>query len=93
MTAEAKNKAAEAKARADDAFRRKDFMTAVDAYTQVHIILATYFIYYSPRGTGSMTYPSFFALVILFHIVMNKKYFYITSKRDCVRFLIEAFYA
>lgn len=38
MTAEAKKKAAEAKARADDAFRRKDFMTAVDAYTQVHIL-------------------------------------------------------
>lgn len=34
VTAEAKKKAAEAKARADDAFRRKDFMTAVDAYTQ-----------------------------------------------------------
>lgn len=38
MTAEAKKKAAEAKARADDAFRRKDFMTAVDAYTQVYIL-------------------------------------------------------
>ncbi|KAL8528078.1 hypothetical protein ACS0TY_005771 [Phlomoides rotata] len=34
VTAEAKNKAAEAKARADDAFRRKDFMTAIDTYTQ-----------------------------------------------------------
>ncbi|PIN26606.1 26S proteasome regulatory complex, subunit PSMD10 [Handroanthus impetiginosus] len=34
VTAEAKEKAAEAKARGDDAFRRKDFMTAVDAYTQ-----------------------------------------------------------
>ncbi|KAG8391036.1 hypothetical protein BUALT_Bualt01G0146200 [Buddleja alternifolia] len=34
VTAEAKKKAAEAKARGDDAFRRKDFSTAVDAYTQ-----------------------------------------------------------
>ncbi|KAH6771572.1 ankyrin repeat family protein [Perilla frutescens var. frutescens] len=34
VTDEAKKKAAEAKARADDAFRRKDFMSAVDAYTQ-----------------------------------------------------------
>ncbi|GFP99769.1 ankyrin-1, partial [Phtheirospermum japonicum] len=34
VTAEAKEKAAEAKARADDAFRRKEFMAAVDAYTQ-----------------------------------------------------------
>lgn len=42
MTAEAKKKAAEAKARADDAFRRKDFMTAVDAYTQVHILSVCY---------------------------------------------------
>ncbi|XP_020552046.1 ankyrin-1 isoform X1 [Sesamum indicum] len=34
VSVEAKKKAAEAKARGDDAFRRKDFMAAVDAYTQ-----------------------------------------------------------
>ncbi|KAL6570290.1 hypothetical protein OROMI_014804 [Orobanche minor] len=34
VTAEAKKKAAEAKARGDNAFRRQDFMTATDAYTQ-----------------------------------------------------------
>ncbi|KAK4427675.1 protein STIP1 [Sesamum alatum] len=34
VSVEAKKKAAEAKARADDAFRRQDFMAAVDAYTQ-----------------------------------------------------------
>ncbi|KAL2461026.1 Ankyrin repeat family protein [Abeliophyllum distichum] len=34
VPAEAKKKAAEAKARGDDAFKRKDYMTAVDAYTQ-----------------------------------------------------------
>lgn len=38
MSAEAKKKAAEAKARADDAFKRKDYMAAVDAYTQVHFV-------------------------------------------------------
>ncbi|KAK4402201.1 hypothetical protein Sango_0960800, partial [Sesamum angolense] len=37
VSAEAKKKAAEAKARADDSFRRKDFMAAVDAYTQALI--------------------------------------------------------
>ncbi|GER34722.1 ankyrin repeat family protein [Striga asiatica] len=39
VTAEAKKKAAEAKARGDDAFRRKDFMAAIDAYTQCPLIL------------------------------------------------------
>ncbi|KAG6420159.1 hypothetical protein SASPL_116678 [Salvia splendens] len=34
VSSEAKKNAAEAKARADDAFRRKDYMEAVDAYTQ-----------------------------------------------------------
>lgn len=34
VTPEAKKKAAEAKSRADDAFRRKDYIMAVDAYTQ-----------------------------------------------------------
>lgn len=34
VTPEAKNNAAEAKARADAAYRRKDYMTAIDAYTQ-----------------------------------------------------------
>lgn len=33
-TPEAKKKAAEAKSRADDAFRQKDYLMAVDAYTQ-----------------------------------------------------------
>lgn len=42
MSTEAKKKAAEAKARADDAFRRKDFTTAVDAYTQVNILAGCY---------------------------------------------------
>lgn len=37
VTMEAKKKAAEAKARGDDAYRRKDYLMAVDAYTQVHI--------------------------------------------------------
>lgn len=35
VTPEAKKKAAEAKSRADDAFRRKEYSMAVDAYTQV----------------------------------------------------------
>ncbi|XP_051122739.1 uncharacterized protein LOC127245757 [Andrographis paniculata] len=34
VSAEAKKKAAEAKARGDEAFRRKEFMSAVDNYTQ-----------------------------------------------------------
>ncbi|KAL3629923.1 hypothetical protein CASFOL_026235 [Castilleja foliolosa] len=34
VTAEAKKEAAEAKARADDSFRGKEYMAAVDAYTQ-----------------------------------------------------------
>ncbi|KAK9292321.1 hypothetical protein L1049_020287 [Liquidambar formosana] len=34
VTPEAKKKAAEAKSRGDDAFKRKDYYTAVDAYTQ-----------------------------------------------------------
>ncbi|XP_076942973.1 uncharacterized protein LOC143613028 [Bidens hawaiensis] len=34
VTAEAKKKAAEAKSRADDAFKQKEYMAAVDAYTQ-----------------------------------------------------------
>ncbi|XP_076883775.1 uncharacterized protein LOC143532676 [Bidens hawaiensis] len=34
VTAEAKKKAAEAKSRADDAFKRKEYMAAIDAYTQ-----------------------------------------------------------
>lgn len=38
-TPEAKKKAAEAKSRADDAFRQKDYLMAVDAYTQVCILL------------------------------------------------------
>jgi hypothetical protein len=33
---EAKKKAAEAKSRGDDAYKRKDYHMAVDAYTQVH---------------------------------------------------------
>lgn len=37
-TPEAKKKAAEAKSRADDAFRQKDYLMAVDAYTQVCIL-------------------------------------------------------
>ena len=39
VTPEAKKKAAEAKSRADDAFRRKDYSAAVDAYTQVCTLL------------------------------------------------------
>lgn len=35
VTPEAKKKSLEAKARGDDAFRRKDYLTAIDAYTQV----------------------------------------------------------
>lgn len=34
VTTEAKKKAAEAKSRADDAYRRKEYLMAVDAYTQ-----------------------------------------------------------
>lgn len=36
VSGEAKQKAAEAKSRADDAFRRKDYQAALDAYTQVN---------------------------------------------------------
>lgn len=35
MAPEIKKKAAEAKSRGDEAFKRKDFQTAIDAYTQV----------------------------------------------------------
>lgn len=35
VTPEAKKKAADAKARGDEAFKRKDYTMAVDAYTQV----------------------------------------------------------
>jgi hypothetical protein len=35
VSPEAKAKAAEAKARGQDAFHRKDFQMAIDAYTQV----------------------------------------------------------
>lgn len=35
VSAEMKKKAAEAKARGDEAFKKQDFMLAVDAYTQV----------------------------------------------------------
>lgn len=35
MTPEAKKKAAEAKSRGDDAFKRKDYHMAIDSYTQV----------------------------------------------------------
>lgn len=36
MTPEAKQKAAEAKSRGHDAFKRKDYALAIDAYTQVN---------------------------------------------------------
>lgn len=39
VTPEAKKKAAEAKSRADDAFRQKNYLMAVDAYTQVRTLL------------------------------------------------------
>lgn len=39
VTPEAKKKAADAKARGDEAFKRKDYTTAVDAYTQVLVRL------------------------------------------------------
>jgi len=39
VSPEAKKKAADAKARADEAFNRKDFATAIDTYTQVPISL------------------------------------------------------
>lgn len=51
VTPEAKKKAAEAKARGDEAFKRKDYMTAVDAYTQVWFCLL-YFLYIHPVYTG-----------------------------------------
>lgn len=35
MTPETKKKAAEAKSRGDDAFKRKDYQMAIDSYTQV----------------------------------------------------------
>lgn len=38
VTPEAKKRAAEAKLRGGDAFSRKDYQAAVDAYTQVHYI-------------------------------------------------------
>lgn len=42
MSPEAKKKAAEAKSRGDEAFKRKDFQTAIDAYTQVVFIQIYY---------------------------------------------------
>lgn len=36
VSPEAKKKAAEAKSRGQDAFQRKDYHAALDAYTQVH---------------------------------------------------------
>lgn len=46
MTPEAKKKAAEAKTRGDEAFKRKEYDIAVDAYTQVHYlaIFNSYFL-------------------------------------------------
>lgn len=35
VTPEAKKKASEAKSRGDDAFKQKEFLPAIDAYTQV----------------------------------------------------------
>ena len=35
VSSEAKKRSLEAKSRGDDAFRRKDYLVAVDAYTQV----------------------------------------------------------
>lgn len=43
MTPEAKKKSLEAKSRGDDAFKRKDFLVAVDAYTQVASSAIIYF--------------------------------------------------
>lgn len=41
MSPEAKKKAAEAKSRGDEAFKRKEFDIAVDAYTQVPNLAVT----------------------------------------------------
>lgn len=39
VSPEAKNRSLEAKSRGDDAFRKKDYLMAVDAYTQVIILM------------------------------------------------------
>lgn len=47
MKPEVKKKASEAKARGDDAFKRNDFLAAIDAYTQVHTYpLLNAFLYF-----------------------------------------------
>lgn len=50
VTPEAKAKAAEAKARGDDTFKRKDFHSAVDAYTQAIDFDPTDAVLYSNRS-------------------------------------------
>lgn len=45
MSPEAKKKAADAKAKGDEAFDRKDFAPARDAYTLVPIGLIEFFLY------------------------------------------------
>lgn len=44
VSAENKKKALEAKARGDEAFKRKEFMLAIDAYTQVSYPFVTWII-------------------------------------------------
>lgn len=44
VSAENKKKALEAKARGDEAFKRKEFMLAIDAYTQVFYPFVTWII-------------------------------------------------
>lgn len=39
VSPEAKERSLEAKSRGDDAFRKKDYLMAVDAYTQVIILM------------------------------------------------------
>lgn len=67
MAPEAKKKAAEAKSRADEAFKRKDYYMAIDAYTQVKSHnLALNFIMSSL--IRSVTPGSFLGIVLQIHL-------------------------
>lgn len=44
VTPEAKKKSLEAKARGEDAFKRKDYHMAIDAYTQVAFVPYVYLL-------------------------------------------------
>lgn len=80
VSPEAKRRAAEAKSRGDEAFRRREYRMAVDAYTQVqytyHISFAKYRdflvlqLYFGPivRICKLATYSKFYAFLLLFRL-------------------------